>query len=187
MTNYQIIWPGKRGSLEGRLGPLTQNSTLEPITILAKYADGTDIDLSSYTMVGQFDRNGTAYSITGALTPGNGSFTWQPSAADVGVAGPRDILFGYTDGSDTWYSVLVRVNVEGHESANAVDQVGMEMVPIGGAAWLTDLPNVAGFIMQRTVIDVDETVTIPAGHQMIVAENLQVDGALVADGDLHVI
>lgn len=57
-------------------------------------------------------------------------------------------------------------------------------LPEEDVAWLDALPVATGFFMQRTTIDADETVTIPADHQMIVAGDFTVDGDLVAVGDL---
>ena len=42
----------------------------------------------------------------------------------------------------------------------------------------------SGFFMQKTIVAASETITIPVDHQMIVANNLIIDGAVIADGDL---
>lgn len=44
-----------------------------------------------------------------------------------------------------------------------------------------------GYMMQKTAVDAGDSVTIPAGYQMVVAGEFIVDGELVAIGDLVII
>ena len=48
--SYQVIWEKSAGALQGELPTVTQGSTLETITVLALYRDGTNVDLSAMTL-----------------------------------------------------------------------------------------------------------------------------------------
>lgn len=134
----QIIWPGKEGNAVGRMTPLTQASTLEAITILAIRSDGTSIDLSSYTLSATLreQADGDITAVTGTLTPANGSFTWTPSAADVGTVGVFYLQVLYTNGVSTWASHETPIRIESRHAVSAIAGTALLGVSAAEAAWL---------------------------------------------------
>jgi hypothetical protein len=125
MTN-QIVFPGKVGPERPALTRLTQTSTLEVLRLRAIYADGSPVDLTGITLSGIFARqNETAvYPISGSLTvvtgqEAEGWFDWQINALDVALAGKMQYLFAYTDGSDSWWSRPVDVEIQAVPGVNA--------------------------------------------------------------------
>lgn len=69
-------------------------------TVVWKRGDNTAEDLTGATLTGKIQNNaGTTRSITGTLTPADGSdgvFEWEYSALDVGTAGTFSVQFTAT-------------------------------------------------------------------------------------------
>lgn len=138
MSTVQAIWYKNGGTQKGYLNKAVQGSTLETITILALYDDGTSIDLSSMTITGvKTDYSGAVTSITGTLTGANGSFTWAYSTADVGAAGWFKVRFTYTDGSKLWESQEIRWLVEISPEVTAIAGSALTGVSAAEAAFIT--------------------------------------------------
>ena len=129
-------------------------------------------------------------AVTGAITVVDGELRlcqWEMSAADLGMAGTFGVTLTGTDGSSTLKTLYGSLVVEDDPAITAVANPPIVGVSQDDADWLAAQPQVAGFFMQRTVVEADETVTIPANHQMIVAGDLTIDGAVISDGDLIII
>ena len=137
MSN-QVVWPARRGNAVGAIAPLTQASTLEAVTILAIRSDGTGVDLSSYTLSATLreQADGDITAVTGTLTPANGSFTWTPSAADVGTVGVFYLQVLYTNGVSTWASHETPVRIENRHAVSAIAGTALLGVSAAEAAWL---------------------------------------------------
>ena len=134
---YQVIWDKIGGRLEGSLPTITQGSTLETLTILALYRDGTTIDLSSMTLSATMtDDNDDTTAVSGTLTGADGSFTWDFSAGDVGTAGTFTVYVTYTDGADSWVSMPVTITITENPAVDAVQNDALVGIPTDDAAWL---------------------------------------------------
>jgi hypothetical protein len=135
--SYQTIWEKSEGNLKGILPTVTQGSTLETLTILALYRDGTAVNLTGKTITATAkDKNGNVYSITGTLTGANGSYTWALSAGDIGTSGIYSIVITYTDGVKSWASDPARFTVLPNPAADAVQNPSLVGIPSSDAAWL---------------------------------------------------
>lgn len=75
------------------------------------------------------------------------------------------------------------------EPVRLEDVLEMPLVAMGHMALPTrgPGPNFYGFFMQRVYLAADESLRIPAGHQMIVSGSFQVDGLLEVEGELAVL
>lgn len=194
-----------------------KQASLPTVTFVWPLTDGhTPDDLTGFTITATMrnvdSRAVTAVSGTFAVVDGaTRTCTWSMSAGDTGTAGAYEVTLRAADGVDVIYTLFGWLVIQENPAVTAVANPPLVGVAQGDALFLetaaaaaaaADEHDVAvvdgsgnlaftsqprGFLMQRTVIDAGETVTIPALHQMIVAENLQVDGDLVADGDLHVV
>lgn len=132
---HQAIWPKLEGSLIGSLPTITQGSTLETITILALYSDGTAVNLTGKAMTATMRDGDDVYSVTGTLTGGNGSFTWKLSAGDIGTDGGYSTIFTYSDGSESWSSDPAWFVVRANPSATAVQNPALVGISSALAAW----------------------------------------------------
>lgn len=136
--SYQVIWEKNQGSLQGELPTVVQGGTLETITILALYRDGTSIDLSTMTLSATAtDRDENTTTITGTFTGANGLFTWEFSAGDVGTSGNYEVVVTYTDGVDSWNSDPVKFTVRPHPAATALQNPALVGISPAKDAWLT--------------------------------------------------
>lgn len=126
--------------------------------------------------------------ITGLIAPVTATTAlWDLSEGDSGTAGYYGIVFrAMIDGVVT-YTLEASLVIEVNPAATAVQNPALVGVTVAQAAWLADLPVVAGYLMQRTAVPAGEAVTIADGYQMIVYGDFVVDGELIAVGDLVVI
>lgn len=196
MTNAigTIVLPGRLGQAQGEIPTAVQGSQ-ETVQLRLVRPDGAPFDLTDATLTGTFTDGGIeTYEVTGSLTPDAdqtadkmGLFAWARSSTDVGTPGEFKLQIHVMKAVVPYKSFEALWTVEASQDATAVATPGVVGVPQDVADWLSYQPQVRGFFMQRNTVEVNETVTIPAGHQMIVADNLTIDGAVVVDGDLHII
>ena len=135
---HQVIFPKNEGTKQGSLPAIVQGSTLETITILALYKDGSSVDLSTMTVTATMtDRDNATTDVTGTLTGANGSFTWAYSAGDIGTAGRFSTIITYTDGVDSWSSEPVDFDIIANPAATAVQNPALVGIPASDAAWVS--------------------------------------------------
>ena len=136
--SYQVIFEKASGSLQGSLPTVIQGSTLETITVLALYRDGSNVNLTGKTISGTAtDNDGNTYDLSGAFVGANGSFTWEFSAGDVGTANTYAIVITYTDSVDEWSSDPVRFIVRPNPAATAVQNNALVGISTALSAWLS--------------------------------------------------
>lgn len=136
--SYQVIWDKNAGAKIGSLPSPTQGGTLEVITILALYRDGSTIDLSAMTLSATMtNRDSETTAVTGTLAGANGSFTWDFSAGDIGTPGRFSVVVAYTDGAESWASMPVTMDIIANPAATAVQNPALVGVSTTDAAWLT--------------------------------------------------
>lgn len=135
---YQVIWEKADGELIGELPILTQGGTLETLTFLALYRDGSNVNLTGKTITATITaRDGSTYALEGAFTGANGSFTYAPAAVDVGTGGSFSAIFSYTDGSKWWHSDPVAFTVLPNPSVTATLPDALTGVSEAAAAWVS--------------------------------------------------
>lgn len=113
--------------------------------------------------------------------------TWRMAAEDTGTAGTYLVVLYATDGLDSIYTLNGSLVVEANPTVLSVSGPAMVGVPQDDADWLAAQPQVTGFFMQRTSIDADEVVTIPAGHAMVVTQPFENDGVIEINGRLTIL
>lgn len=149
-------------------------------------------DLTGFVVSGTLLNKDTEFltAVTGALTVVDGvtrSMTWRMAAEDTGTAGEFLVVLYATNGLDSIYTLNGSLVIEPNPavvSTSGQPQVG---VPQDDADWLAYQPQVRGFFMQRTSIDADETVTIPAGHAMVTTLPFENDGSIEVNGRLTIL
>lgn len=188
-----VVGAGGHGNAVAQVCQVQQGSR-ETLALWWVDRAGTAKDLTGAVMTGQFeDADGGEWLVTGVLTPDGdqvanaGLFTWALSAEDCGAPGVFNFYFKAVIGGVPFVSYRVVVEVLATPEASVVPSPPLVVIPQDDAAWLAMQPQVRGFFMQRTVVEADEVVVIPAEHQMIVAGDLAIDGEVVADGDLIII
>ena len=134
------------------------------------------------------DEDGATTAVSGTLTgTAATTCTWALSDGDSGTAGTFTVLFAAVVTGVTTYTLEATLEVIANPAVTGTQNDPLVSIPADDADWLAAQPQVTGFFMQRTSIEADETVTIPAGHQMIVYGDFRVDGDLVAIGDLVIL
>jgi hypothetical protein len=138
MTNT-IYWPAAGGGLKGQIAATVQGAN-EPYTIACQRLDGSAYNLTGFTVTGtKSDQAGNVYLLTGTLTPGNGTMTFLPSAADVGTGKLYILRFTAVLAGVTNKSYGVAWNVQPDPAATAVDSPALVGVSEEDAAILADL------------------------------------------------
>jgi hypothetical protein len=138
MTNT-IYWPAAGGGLKGQIAATVQGAN-EPYTIACQRLDGSAYNLTGFTVTGtKSDQAGNVYLLTGTLTPGNGTMTFEPSAADVGTGKLYILRFTAVLAGVTNKSYGVAWNVQPDPAATAVDSPALVGVSEEDAAILADL------------------------------------------------
>ena len=157
---HQVIFPKNEGTKQGSLPAIVQGSTLETITILALYKDGSNVDMSSMTVTATMtDRDNSTTDVTGTLTGANGSFTWAYSAGDIGTAGRFSTIITYTDGVDSWSSEPVDFDIIANPAATAVQNDALVGIPASDAAWVSVSAD-GGALGTAAYIDVSRIETL---------------------------
>lgn len=185
-----IVFPTEPGTLTGQFGPTMQGATA-PVVVDLRQRDGTALDLTGFTLALYFwlaSTPGTVYEATGTLAVLADMLIYTPSDDDVSVAGAFTMIIHASNGTVIHKSVPLAWTITadpayggGGSPHPAVFVTAEEM------AWLNQLPQVQGFLMQRTVVEADESITIPVDHQMVVAGDFIVDGEMTAIGDLVIL
>jgi hypothetical protein len=139
MTNT-IYWPALDGSLKGQIVDLVQ-ATTEPVVISCLRLDGTAYDLSAFTVTCKRKNVSTkaVASLTGTITPGNGTLTWTPTSADLGTGGKFEFMFTAVNGGTTNKSYPVAVTVIEDPAATVVPADADVGISATIASWLTTL------------------------------------------------
>jgi hypothetical protein len=139
-SNYLMIWPAKgaaTGVIRGRL-PRIQQGSQTTLTILAKYDNGTDYDLTGLAITGiAVDTADKAvYALSGDFTGAEGSLTWALSAGDVGTPGEYIVILTVAEGSLPWASFPARFGIAPTPEATAIQNEALVGVSSSLAAWL---------------------------------------------------
>ena len=188
---YQVIWEKSQGTLQGSLPVVVQCSTLETITILSLYRDGTVVNLTGKTITATAtDSDDNTTALTGTFTGAATYFTWEFSAGDVGTAGEYTVIFTYTDGAATWGSDPVLFIVRPNPAADTAQNPALVGIPASDAAWVSVSADggALGTAAYVDTIDEDDMVSDSATHvptQQSVKAYVDANGGGASDvGDL---